>query len=279
MIQRVAVIYNPFSEASAERSLDVAAWLRGRGIMTWRGVSQEARDNPSAINNADLMVAMGGDGTVLRAARLCFPLDLPLLPVALGHLSFMAEVQPDEIFAGLERIIQGGGWHDERTLIRALLYRDGQAIADFTALNEVVLSRSDVSRVIKAHVSIDDSPLTTYHADGVLVATATGSTAYALAAGGSIVDPRSQALILVGIAPHLSRVPSMVLHQDAVVTIRVASRHDAMLSVDGRDNVTLHYGDEVVVRRSPKVCTFVRIRPSSQFYTRLVARLHREDEE
>jgi len=109
MIQRVAVIYNPFSEASAERSLHAAAWLRGRGIMTWRGVSQEARDNPSAINDADLMVAMGGDGTVLRAARLCFPLDLPLLPVALGHLSFMAEVQPDEIFDGLERIIQGGG--------------------------------------------------------------------------------------------------------------------------------------------------------------------------
>lgn len=279
MIRRVAVIYNPYSETSTECSSEVAAWLRGRGVMTWRGVSQEARDNPSAINDADLMVAMGGDGTILRAARLCFPLDLPLLAVALGHLSFMAEVQPAEVFEGLERVMQGGGWHDERTLIRAVLYREGQIFADFTALNEVALSRSDISRVIKAHVSIDASPLTTYHADGVLVATATGSTAYALAAGGPIVDPRSHALVLVGIAPHLTRVPSMVLHQDAVVTIRVESRHHAILAVDGRENMPLHYNDELVIRRSPRVCTFVRLRPSSQFYTQLVARLRREDED
>jgi NAD+ kinase len=278
MLRRVAVLYNPFSEASVVHSSEVAAWLRSRRIMTWLGVSQEARDNPSALNDTDLMVAMGGDGTVLRAARLCFPLDIPLLAVALGHLSFMAEVQPGEVYEGLERVMQGGGWHDERSLVRATLYRDNQPIADFTALNEVVLSRSDISRVIRAHVSVDGSPLTIYHADGVLVSTATGSTAYALAAGGPIVDPRSRALLLVGIAPHLTSVPSMVLHEDAVVTIRVDSAHNAILAVDGRENLPLQQGDEVVLRRSPKVCTFVRLSPASQFYTRLVARLQRGDE-
>lgn len=277
MLRRVAVLYNPYSEAAVERSDELAAWLRARGIVAWRGVSQQARDNQGELEETDLMVAMGGDGTVLRAARLCFPLDIPVLPVALGHLSFMAEVQPNEVYQAIERVEQGGGWHDERALIRATLYRDGQPVDEYTALNEVVLSRSDISRVIKAHVSIDDSPLTTYHSDGVLVATATGSTAYALAAGGPIVDPRSRALLLVGIAPHLTSVPSMVLHEDAVVTIRVASRHHAILAVDGRENLPLHFGDEVVVRRSPKVCTFVRLRPSSQFYTQLVARLRRDE--
>jgi NAD+ kinase len=278
MLRRVAVLYNPYSEETVKRSDELAAWMRARGIVAWRGVSQEIRDNPAALHDTDLMVAMGGDGTVLRAARLCFPLDIPVLAVALGHLSFMAEVQPDEVYEAVERVRQGGGWHDERTLIRATLYRGGHPLIEYIALNEIVLSRSDISRVIKAHVSVDGSPLTVYHSDGVLVSTATGSTAYALAAGGPIMDPRSRALLLVGIAPHLTSVPSMVLHEDAVVTIRVDSRHHAILAVDGRENLPLHFGDEIVVRRSTKVCTFVRLRPSSQFYTQLVARLRREEE-
>lgn len=277
MLRRVAVLYNPFSPISIERSAQLAEWLRARHISVWRGVSQEARDRPEVLHDTDLMVAMGGDGTVLRAARLCFPLDIPVLAVALGHLSFMAEVQPDEVEQAIELVDQGGGWYDERTLIRASLYRHDLQIADFTALNEVVMSRSDISRIVNVKVSVDGSPLTTYHADGVLVATATGSTAYALAAGGPIVDPRSRALLLVGIAPHLSRVPSMVLHEDAVVTLQLCSRHHAHLAVDGRENLPLQEGDEVVVRRSPKVCTFVRLRPSNQFYSQLVARLRRDE--
>lgn len=277
MLRRVAVLYNPFSPVSIERSAKLAEWLQSRDIAVWRGMSQEARDRPSVLNDTDLMVAMGGDGTVLRAARLCFPLDIPVLAVALGHLSFMAEVQPDEVERAIELVDQGGGWYDERALIRASLYRQDVHIADFTALNEVVLSRSEISRIVNVQVSVDGSPLTTYHADGVLVATATGSTAYALAAGGPIVDPRSRALLLVGIAPHLSRVPSMVLHEDAVVTLQLRSRHHANLAVDGRENLSLQEGDEVVVRRSPRVCTFVRLRPSSQFYSQLVARLRRDE--
>jgi NAD+ kinase len=276
MLRRVAILYNPFTEAAVERSAELEAWLRARGVSVWRGVSQEARDQLAALADADLMVAMGGDGTVLRAARLCFPRDIPVLAVALGHLSFMAEVQPEELYVGMERLMQGGGWHDERTLIRATLYREGQQIAEHTALNEVVISRSEVGRVLNVDVSVDGSHLTTYHADGVIVATATGSTAYAMAAGGPIVDPRSRALLLVGVAPHLSVVPSMVLHEDAVVALRLGRHHHANLAVDGRENLPLHEDDELVVRRSTRVCTFVRLRPSSQFYTHLVARLRRD---
>jgi NAD+ kinase len=276
MLQRVAILYNPFSEASVERSEELQAWLQERDIKTWRGVSQEARDQPNALAATDLMVAMGGDGTVLRAARLCFPLDIPVLAVALGSLSFMSEVEPEELFAGMERLLKGGGWHDERALLSATLYREGKHIGEYTALNEVVVSRSDIGRVLSVSVSVDGSPLTNYRADGVLLATATGSTAYALAAGGPIVDPRSRSLLLVGIAPHLSPVPSMVLHEDAVVTLRLGSHHHANLAVDGRENLPLHEGDELIVRRSSKVCTFVRLRPTSQFYTHLVAKLRRD---
>jgi NAD+ kinase len=276
MLQRVAILYNPFSEASVERSEELQAWLQERDIQTWRGVSQEARDQPNALAATDLMVAMGGDGTVLRAARLCFPLDIPVLAVALGSLSFMSEVEPEELFAGMNQLLRGDGWHDERALLSATLYREGKHIGEYTALNEVVVSRSDIGRVLSVSVSVDGSPLTNYRADGVLLATATGSTAYALAAGGPIVDPRSRSLLLVGIAPHLSPVPSMVLHEDAVVTLRLGSHHHANLAVDGRENLPLHEGDELIVRRSSKVCTFVRLRPTSQFYTHLVAKLRRD---
>lgn len=275
-MRRVAVLYNPSSEASVSCSADLATWLKAHSLDFWRGISQECRDNPRALDDTDLMVAMGGDGTVLRAARLAFPSDIPVLPVALGHLSFMAEIGPDEVYSGIERLMQGGGWYDERALIRAALWRGGEQIAEFTALNEVVISRSDHSRVVNAEVSIDGSQLTNYHADGVIVSTATGSTAYALAAGGPIVDPRSKALLLVPIAAHLTNVPSMVLQENAVVTIVLRSRHHALLAVDGRENLPLHEGDEVIVRRSPKVCTFVRLRPSNLFYTQLAAKLRRD---
>ncbi|MCS6887473.1 NAD(+)/NADH kinase [Chloroflexus sp.] len=275
MLERVAVLYNPLSDASIQLSREVVDWLTARGINATRGVSQEFRDQPQLVADCDLMIALGGDGTVLRAARLCFPHNIPVLPVALGHLSFMAEIGPDEIYSGCEQIMNGGGWFDERALVRAQHWRNGQKLGQHTALNEVVISRSDLSRIVNVHVTIDDSPLTTYHADGVIVATATGSTAYALAAGGPIVDPRSQALVLVPIAAHLTNIPSMVLHEDAVVTMQLRSRHHALLAVDGRENIDLIEGDEVVVRRSPQVCTFVRLRPSNQFYTQLVARLRR----
>lgn len=275
MLERVAVLYNPLSDASIQLSREVMDWFHAHGISATRGVSQEFRDQPQLVADCDLMIALGGDGTVLRAARLCFPHNIPVLPVALGHLSFMAEIGPDEIYSGCEQIMNGGGWFDERALVRAQHWRNGQKLGQHTALNEVVISRSDLSRIVNVHVTIDDSPLTTYHADGVIVATATGSTAYALAAGGPIVDPRSQALVLVPIAAHLTNIPSMVLHEDAVVTMQLRSRHHALLAVDGRENIDLVEGDEVVVRRSPQVCTFVRLRPSNQFYTQLVARLRR----
>lgn len=274
-MRRIAIIYNPFSEASINHSSQLTRWLEARGIDVWRGISQECRECPDVLDDADLMVAMGGDGTVLRAARLAFPSALPVLPVALGHLSFMAEIGPTELYEGMETLLKGGGWHDERALVDASLWREGEHMLDFVAMNEVVISRSEVSRVINVEVAIDGSLLTHYLADGVIVATATGSTAYAMAAGGPIVDPRSRALVLVPIAAHLTNVPSMVLHEGAVVTIALRSRNNASIAIDGRGNLPLREGDEVMVRRSAQVCTFVRLRPTSQFYTQLAAKLRR----
>jgi len=278
-MQRIGVLYNPFSEPSTRVSVEIAEWLRGRGIEVWRGVSHEGREEPHALEGLDLLIALGSDGTVLRAARLAIPYSIPVLPVALGHLSFMAELQPEELVSGLETLLGGGGWLDERTLLEATIFHDGHgggAPERSLALNEILLARGEINRVVAIDVEIYDARLTTYHADGFIVATATGSTAYALASGGPIIDPRSKALALVPIAAHLTNIPSLVLHEDAVITLKLRSRHAAAFSADGRESIPLHEGDVVQVRRATQVCVFARVHPPSTFYAMLTQRLRRD---
>lgn len=278
-MRRIGVLYNPLSEASAQLSTTLAGWLRARGVETWRGLSHEGREEPELLEGVELLVALGGDGTVLRAARLAIEHGIPVLPVAMGHLSFMAELRPDELYNGLDLLIGGGGWYDERTLLTATIQRPGGAFGPITALNEVVLARGEINRVAAIDIEIYEARLTTYHADGVIVATATGSTAYALAAGGPIIDPRSRALALVPIAAHLTNLPSLVLHEDAVITLRLRSRHQVAFSSDGRESIPLNEGDVVEVRRAEATCIFARVHPPSTFYARLTQRLRRTEEE
>lgn len=278
-MRRIGLLYNPLSETSTQVSIDVAQWLQGRGIEVWRGVSHEGREVPTVLEGLDLLIALGGDGTVLRAARLAIPRNIPVLPVALGHLSFMAELQPEELYDGLAILLSGGGWRDERSLLAATIIHDGHgggAPEQVLALNEVVLGRGEVSRIVSVDVEIYDARITTYHADGIIAATATGSTAYNLAAGGPIVDPRARALVLVPIAAHLTNIPSLVLHEDAVVTLKLRSRHEAAFAADGRESIPLHEGDIVEVRRAEQTCVFARVHPPSTFYAMLTRRLRRD---
>lgn len=272
-MQRIGVFFNPQSAPAAGLAQALEAWLRARGIATWCGAASDA---PQAIDRFDLLVCLGGDGTVLRAAGMAIPAQVPLLPVALGHLSFMAEITPDELYPSLERVLAGDYWTEERALAEALVQRADHAPERFVALNEVLIGRRDIARVLSIAVQVDDIPMTVYHADGVLVATATGSTAYALAAGGPVLDPRSRALVLVPVAAHLHNVPSLVLHEDAHLDLQVASCHAAALAVDGRTHRPLAVNDSVAVRRAPEVARFVRVRPPSYFYQTLTRRLRRE---
>jgi NAD+ kinase len=275
-MRRIGVLYNPQSTASITYSKELTAWLLDRGLYVWRGISQEARNEPEALNSIDLLLALGGDGTVLRAARIAIPRDIPIMAVALGRLNFMAELQSNEVHEGLEKLLAGDYWLEERTLIHVGFRQHGHDVAEYTCLNEVVLARGDISRMVIVEVEIDGTHMTSYYADGVLVATATGSTAYALAAGGPVLDPRSKAMVVSAIAPHLTVIPSIVLHEDNLVRLRLSSRHNAAFSIDGHDNRSMGQGDELVVRRSPLVCRFAHVFPPSHFYAMLTRRLRRE---
>ncbi len=274
--QRIGVLYNPLSNASVQLSVELSTYLEERGLHVWRGTSHDQCTAADEIALLDIMIALGGDGTALRAARIAVPHRIPVLTVALGRLNFLAEMLPTDLYHGLETLLDGGGWLDQRTLIEVSLHRQGRTQATFTALNEIVVSRGDISRIITVDVLVDEMPLTTYRADGVLVATATGSTAYALSAGGPILDPRSRALVLVPVAAHLTAVPSMVLHEDSIITLFIRSCRHATLSVDGRQNLPLYEGDTISARVCDDTCTFVRIHPQKQFYASLIHRLRRE---
>ena len=275
-METIGIVYNPLAPATAEAGEEIAEWLRGQGRKVWLGTSQSGRDQHDQVAECGLLVALGGDGTVLRAARLAIPHKLPLLGVAMGHLSFMAEVTLDDLRASLTLLMGGGGWYDDRTLAQTRVIRGDTEVLHEVALNEVLLTRTDLARVVHVAVEIDSMPLTTYHADGVMVATATGSTAYALAAGGPLLDPRSDALVLVTIAGHLTNIPALVLPQDTVVTWKLQSRYPAALSIDGQTTHALELTYRIEVSRSPLTCRFARVHPRAHFYETLTRRLRRE---
>lgn len=276
-MQRIGVIYNPTSERSVQLSQDLRGWLaRETNHSIWWGTSEEGREQAETIQQMDLLISCGGDGTALRTARLAIPYNIPVLTIGLGRLNFLAELEPEGMYDGVMAFLAGRGWYEQRTLLRATLLREGQELYTALALNEMVVSRGDINRVVQIAVAIDDIPLISYRADGVLVSTATGSTAYALSAGGPVVDPRSRSLVMVPIAAHLTAVPAMVLHEDSVVRLVKQSAYPAALSVDGGDSIPIHQHDSVVVRRSRQVCTLARVQPPRELYASFVQRLRRQ---
>lgn len=274
-MERIGILYNPLSPETGALANQLHQWLEGRGISTWCGVSHDAREDPALVAGCDLLVSLGGDGTVLRASRLAIPNRVPLLAVAMGHLSFMAEIEPDDLLPVLQRVLDGHFWVEERTLIDIEHRRSDAVLGRWTALNELLITRAEMIRAVVVAVQIDGAHTTSYHADGVIVATSTGSTAYALAAGGPVLDPRSRGMVMVSVAPHLTSIPSLVLHESAVIRLELESHYPALLGIDGQITVPMQLGDVVVAYRSPQVARFARIGTASSFYQSLTDRLRR----
>jgi NAD+ kinase len=223
------------------------------------------------LSDVDLAITLGGDGTILRAARLCASVRVPILGINLGRVGFLSELHPDEFDA--RALIDGSFWIEERMMLRAIFSRGGAAVGTYEALNDVVVGRGRLARVIRLETYIDGDYLTTYVCDGAIVATATGSTAYVFAAGGPILAPEVKTLVLVPIAPYLSQVKSLVLPEGSRVLMRLDTDHRSILTIDGQIDVELENGDEILVEASEHVARFARFQPRTYFYRTLVERL------
>ncbi len=251
---------------------EMAQYLRAWGL---RVEFVAASDELSAyeLGAGDLVVALGGDGWMLRAGRLTAQWGVPVLGVNLGRLGFLAEVQPAEWRSVFERIRAGDYWIEERMLLHADLWHGDQHVLKFEVLNEVVVSRGAVVRPVRLETHIDGGLLTTYVADGLIIATPTGSTAYALAVGGPILPPDLENILLLPVAPHLSMDRAIVLARGSTVTVVLRTEHDAVISGDGAIERPLHDGDRVVVEASPHLARFVRVQEPSYFYRTLMERM------
>ena len=272
-LHRIGVLRHPKIARSHQLADDIAAALQQLDAHIWIGSTRDEDGLRAHIADLDLLVTLGGDGSMLRAARLGAPYGVPIFGINLGRLGFLAEVRPDEWREFLPRAVLGGYRVEERTLLRAEAHRGEQLLGTHDALNDVVVSRGSLARVVRITAQIDDNPLTQYVADGLIVATATGSTAYALAAGGPILPPTLTNMVLVPIAPHLSMDRALVLDSTSTVSLRVTTEDQVVLTVDGQFNLSLLDGDNVTVRVSPHVARFVRVQPPAYFYRTLMARL------
>lgn len=214
--------------------------------------------------DAALVVALGGDGTMLRAVRYLDGADVPLLGVNLGQLGYLTEVDPGDMIAALEAFFAGadaGGWHIEaRMMLSATARRGEEQLGSWRALNEAVIEKNQAGHTIRLLATIDGAPFTSYAADGMIVATPTGSTAYSLSARGPIVSPRHRALLLTPVAPHMLFDRTLVLDPSEVVELEVLGHRRAELAVDGLPVQLLEPGDVVRVAPAPERAHFVRFR-------------------
>ncbi len=269
----VGILHQPRIATSEPLAQEILAWLTEREIKAWAASTWDEDALAEKLPATSLLVVLGGDGSTLRAARLAEPYEVPIFGINLGRVGFLSESQPDEWQDKLTRVLAGDFWLERRLMIHADLERNGEIIDTFLALNDVVLGRGQQARVIRLHLHVDDDHVTTYIADALVTATPTGSTAYAMAAGGPLMPPQLKNFVIVPVAAHLSLNRALVLHEEVNIAITVEMDHEAMLTADGQQGATIEDGDRILIERHKRDALFARVETSGYFYRRLMQRL------
>lgn len=280
MIRRVGLIVHTDKPDALRFTREAVEWLQAQGIQTYLEPEiadalgmPEYRCDEATLCQSDLLLAVGGDGTILRASHLAAPRGIPILGVHLGRFGFIAQIKPHELHTAMARVQAGDYTLEKRLMVRAVAYREGKPICDALALNDVVVTKGAVARMITLQTFVNDTFLATYSADGVVVATPTGSTAYSLSAGGAIVDPACEVLLLTPICAHtLSARPLILPAEKQVKVVVTADDGEFHLQADGGETVSLRSGDAVHVSRAPERTHLVVFDPD-EFYTKLRDRL------
>ena len=267
-MKAAGLVVHPARRGAADVAEGLAAFLRERGVGV-RWFDDGARDDDRAMrafgDGLDLIVSVGGDGTFLYAAHVAARSDVPILGVKVGRLGFLTEVDPDLAPALLQRAIDGTARIEERLAVTA----DAEAGAAFPpqwALNEMMVEKKARHRIVRLALFVDHVYVTTFSADGVIVATPTGSTAYSFSSGGPIVTPTIQCLVVTPVAAHMVFDRSLVLAADQHVTLEVVGDEEGVISADGRESLELPVGSRVRIGRAPDPARFVRSDDAPAFH-------------
>ena len=277
-MKTIGIIYNSRIPEALDLSNAIANELSPQQS-SWISPAEDLESLRERAGETDLVITAGGDGTILRAVRVTAPRGIPIVGINMGRLGFMTELQVHEALERLPHYLDGSSRVEEHNMVQAELVR-GKAAPDasqtegpFHALNDVVMARGSVSRVLTIRARIDGADLASLRADGMILSTATGSTGYSLAVGGPILDSLSQSLVLKPIAAHVGLSASLVLDPAAQVEFHLEGAQDAVLSVDGFEDLPMNLGDWVKIKQSPLKARFLRAMPHSHFYATLNRRL------
>ena len=272
---KVAIISKPQKPELEFIRTELMAWLNERGFTpilepdsaSYLGLGGQAIERSEmAAHDPAIVISLGGDGTLLSAARAFAYTDTPLLAVNLGSLGFLTEIPLAELYETLEAWIAGTAVIDDRSFMHAQLLRDGQLLREWDALNDVVLSKGAIARMGEFAIELDGQFVARFRADGVIVSTPTGSTAYTLAADGPILMPTVDAMVLTAICPHLLTIRPIVFPGDSEVAVVVdVVPHETYLTVDGQEAVELVLNDRILCRKSERVVHLLRLHPNGFF--------------
>jgi len=269
-IERIAVATHPHLLEAEKEAAEIAVFLQAAGRNTIHGLlDDETLKARVRSGEFDLLIALGGDGTMLRAGHLCAPIGVPILGINLGHFGFLMEIREDQWQEFLPHLFEGNYWLENRMMLCAEHWRGDKMLDNWDVLNEVVVGRGEIVRPVRIETSVDGRYLTTFVADGLIAATPTGSTAYALAVGGPVLAPELRNIMIVPIAPHLSIDRAIVMAEGSSVTIVLHTSHQAVLSVDGQMPVRMIDGDRVQARAGDHSAQFVRFQDPGYFYRNL----------
>jgi NAD+ kinase len=275
-LQCIGVLAHPKRPQTSPVAHQVIASLQERQITTWLHEQWDENSVLDDVQCADMVIAIGGDGAMLKAARVCAPYNVPVLGLNMGRLGFLTEIAgPPEWENSLSVILKGDYWIEKRMMVTASVVRGNALVYQGDALNDVVVSGGTIGRMVQVDLYIDQYWATTYNADALIIATPTGSTAYALASGGPILPPDLLNILIVPTAPHLSMDRSIVISEGSHIDVcpAIDNRHTVSLQVDGNDVVQLAEDDILRVNASKHVAKFVRMRNRNYFYRSLLDRL------
>lgn len=282
-VESIGLVVNPQKEESLHLAEELASWLIAKGVrvlMEDEAARLVRRSDLAASLEAvcemDVAVVLGGDGTILRAARVAGPKDTPILGVHLGQYGFITEIHPPDVKPALERVLRGDYSVGDRLMLQARLIRENEPVVSMPAFNDVVVSKGPLARLLNLHTFVEEDYIATYAADGIIVSSPTGSTAYSLSAGGPVVHPGVNVIIITPICPHTLNARSLVIPGSGTVQIvgecGTGGEDEMMLTIDGQVGFEMRCSDKVDVRRAEFPARIVYWDPMS-FYGKLRSRL------
>lgn len=271
--KRIAIVVHMSVPGGMAKAEMIALFLSERGVqaVAWGAFQDTALLERIHNHEFDLLIALGGDGTMLKAGNIAAPVDLPILGINMGHFGFLTEIQRGQWREMLQLLLEGKFRLEERMMLCASHVRDSAILNSWSVVNEVVVCRGQFVRPIQIQAEVDGYRLYTFVADGLIASTPTGSTAYALAAGGPIVPPELRNILIIPVAPHLSLDRAIILSEGTDVTMTVHTVHEAVMSVDGHPPVPMLDGDSVQVTANDFNVKFIRFQDPGYFYRNITA--------